>query len=167
MADQLIFLQLKSGQVKLNKPFTAGSTIYFLSTAFDGTPEPGPKLDNTSVNLRHGDDYLLHISIRRVEKRIYFNTFRNGAWDKNPQAVNLENVFSGPGAVIKVKASDTSYEISFDESPTVHTFKKRINGDATTVSYGIENQRPVFSNPIIAQIFYPRTSGVFISSIPF
>lgn len=155
MADQLIFLQLKSGQVKLNKPFTAGSTIYFLSTAFDGTPDPGPKLDNTSLNLHHGDDWLLHIAVRRVEKRILLNTFRNGAWDTNPQAVNLENVFSGPGAVIKVKASDTSYEVSFEGGSTVHTFQKRINADATTVSYRIDNERRVFSDPVIAEIFYP------------
>ena len=153
MADQRIFLQLQAGPAKLNKPFTAGSTIYFLSTAFDATPEPGPKIDNTSLNLLLGDDWLLHISFRRVEKQILLNHYRNGGWG-SPKVLSLENVFSGPGAVIKVKATHTSYEISFNESSTTHTFNRRINDDATTVTYGTNGGRSVFSDPVIAEIFY-------------
>lgn len=165
MADQYIFLKL-NGRASLNKPFGTGSTIVFLSTAYDATPDSGPKLDNTSVNLVHEKDVLLTISIRRAENRILFSTFQNGAWERNPPVTPLKDVFSGPGAIIKVRATSSSYEISFDESPTVHTYKKRINADATAVSYGIDNQRSVFSNPVIVEVFDPPRSGVFISSNP-
>lgn len=165
MANQYIFLKLNE-TASLDKPFATGSTIVFLSTAYDATPDSGPKRDNSSVNLIHEEDILLTISIRRAENRIILGTRQNGVWEPNPPETPLKDVFTGPGAIIEVRATSSSYEISFDESPTVHTYKKRINADATAVSYEIDNQRPVFSNPLIAEVFDPPRSGVFISSNP-
>ena len=165
MANQYIFLKL-SETASLDKPFATGSTIVFLSPAYDATPDSGPKHDNSSVNLVHEKDILLTISIRRAENRIILATRQNGVWEPNPPETPLKGVFAGPGAIIRVTSTPSSFEVSFDASRTVHTYLKRINADATAVSYQIDNQRPVFSNPLIAEVFDPPRSGVFISSNP-
>jgi len=160
MTSQRIFLRLNAPPARLSRPFAAGSLIEFLSSSFDGVPDTNPATDNTSVNLVHGSDTLLHISIRRGLNLIVFNTSRNGRWDPNPQTTPLANVFSGPGATIRVIATNTSYQISFDGSPVVHTYHKRINANATAISYLIQNDRRVFSNPLIVDVFDPRRSGL-------
>lgn len=167
MANQRIFLQLHKPSTKLQRPFAAGATIVFLSTSFDGNPDKPLHLDNTSVNLEHGNDILLQISIRRGDNRIDLDTFRNGRWDRNLQSISLSKVFSGPGATIGITATTNSYEITFDGSPVIHTFKKRIDVNATAISYRIDNERRVFSDPLIVEVFDPRVSGQFISLIPF
>lgn len=167
MASQRTFLKLHSTSTKLERPFAAGATIIFVSTEFDGRPDKPLHLDNTSVNLEHGNDILLQISIRRGDNRIDLDTFRNGKWDRNVQSISLSGVFSPPGAIIGVTATTDSYEITFNESHVIHTFKKRIHVNATAVSYRIDNERRVFSNPIYIEVFAPIITGQFISSIPF
>lgn len=170
MASQTIFLHLNTGHpTPLNRPFISGSIIYFLSNSYNGVPDSKVSHDNSSVNLINGDDVLLHISIRRKENRIIFNTYRNGAWDQNYQQIGLQSVLSGPGATIKVAATNDAYHISFDENPrnrgNVHTYKKRINANATAVDYWANaGQTRVFSNPLIVQVYDPARRGVFISS---
>lgn len=160
MASQWLFLGLNAPPAKLNKPFYPGQSIYFVSTSSDPKPDPSPYIDNSNVNLLNGKDILLHISIRRVENRIIFDTKRGDTWDEKHQVIDLKGVFSGPGAIIRVDSNANSYDVSFNNSPTIHTFPKRINADATAVSYEANEQRRVFSDPVVAEVF---DNGVFIS----
>lgn len=160
---------LNAPPARFDRLFAAGSTIQFWSSSYDGNPEPPANLDITSINLEHGHDILLQISIRRGDNRIDLDTFRTGRWDRNPQSISLTNVFSGPSATFRITATATSnsYQISFDQSPVIHTFRKRINVNATAASYTTHNQRSVFSSMMPAAIFGAARSGQFISSIPF
>lgn len=160
MASQWIFLGLNAGPAKLKTPLYPGSSIYFVSPTFDGEPDKKPHLDNTAVNLENGKDVLLQISIRRVENRIVFDTRRGETWDRNYQVIDLKSAFPGPGAIIRVDSHASSYDVSFNNSPKIHTFPKRINANATAVSYVGNEERSVFSDPIIAEVF---DNGVFIS----
>lgn len=162
MASQWIFLERNAGPAKLNSPLYPGSSVYFVSTSFDERPE-APGIDNTSVNLDNGQDVLLHISIRRKEGLIVLDTRRGNTWDSKLQEISLKGVFTGSGAIIKVTVTNTSYDISFNNSPNIHTYAKRINAIATAVSYTENKQIPAFSNPIAAGIF---DQGVFISPSP-
>lgn len=135
-------------------------SIYFVSTSFDSNSDPKPVIDNSSVNLVRGDDILLHISVRRAEKRIIFDTRRGNTWDEKLQVIDLKDVFTGPGAIIRVDSNASSYDVSFNNSPRIHTFPKRIDANATAVSYSANDQRRVFSDPIVALVF---DNGEFIS----
>lgn len=160
MASQWLFLELNAPPAKLNNPLTPGQSIYFVSTSYDSEPDPSLHRDYTSFNLVNGKDILLHISIRRGEDRIVLDTKRDDTWDDNLQVIDLKGVFSGPGAIIKVDENATSYDVSFNNSPTIHTFPKRINANATAVSYNAVEQIRVFSDPVVAEVF---DNGVFIS----
>lgn len=163
MASQWIFLGRNAGPAKLNRPLYPGSSVYFVSTLFDPNPDTSAEIDNASVNLVNGQDILLHISIRRVQGLIVLDTRRGNTWDQKLQEISLKGVFTGPGAIIKVTVTNTTYDISFDNSPNIHTYPKRINAIATAVSYSENKQRPVFSTPIGVGIF---DQGVFISPSP-
>lgn len=160
MASQWIFLGLNDSATKLAHPFSPGQSIYFVSTSFDSNPDPNPVIDNSSVNLVFGDDILLHISVRRRENRIIFDTRRGNTWDNKLQVIDIKDVFPGPGAIIRVDSNASSYDVSFNNSARIHTFPKRIDANATAVSYNANDQRRVFSNPIVALVF---DNGEFIS----
>ena len=160
MASQWIFLGLNDSATKLAHPFSPGQSIYFVSTSFDSNPDPKPVIDNSSVNLVRGGDILLHISVRRAEKRIILDTRRGNTWDQKLQVIDLKDVFTGPGAIIRVDSNASSYDVSFNNSSKIHTFPKRIDANATAVSYNANDQRRVFSDPIVALVF---NNGEFIS----
>lgn len=126
MANQLLYLQLnKEHPSRLSRPFATGSTIDFLSTSYDGIPDSSVKLDLANIDLINGNDVLLQISVRRVIDHILLDTSRNGVWDQKYQSIDLTGAFSGPGARIRITATEHSYQISFDDSSKVHTFKKK------------------------------------------
>lgn len=165
MADQWIILPKTSLTplvfTKVKSPLVPGSSVTFVSTSYNPKPNTDVRIDGAGFNLINGNDILLHISVRRAQNYIDFNTRRGNTWGHGKR-VSLSGVFSGPGAVIKVAVSHTSYEISFDSSSVTHTFPKAIQGDATAVSYyEDENRAPTFSNPVIAAIFL---RGVYIVS---
>lgn len=160
MAKQWLFLEANAPPAKLKEPLTSGQSVIIVSTRYDSNPDPQSNTDLTSVNLISGNDVPFHISIRRKENRIVFDTRRGETWDRNYQVIDLKGVFSGSGAIIKIASNDKSYDVSFDNSSTIHTFPKRIDADATKVSYEANNESLVFSDPIVAGVF---DNGVFIS----
>lgn len=121
------------------------------------TPDPNAALDSAGFYFLKGDDVLLDIAVRRVEGRVLFSTRRGNSWGQE-QSVALQGAFLGPGAIIHVTATATAYKISFNNSSTIHTFSKVIQGDATSILYFDNNSKPAFSNPVIAAVF----DGVYI-----
>lgn len=165
MASQWIFQSINAKATELNKEFVPGASIFFVSTFFDPVPDPSGKIDNSSFNLVNGNDILLHISTRREQGQIVLDTRRGDHWDSKLEVIDLKGVFPGPGAIVRINATATSYEISFNNSPTIHTFAKRINANATAVSYGLnEKQRAVYSNPVVVQVY---ENGMFFKSLRF
>lgn len=165
MADQWIILP-RTGltplvATKVNKPLVPGSSVSFVSTSYDPTPDKNVRIDGAGFNLANGNDILLHISVRRAQNYIDFNTRRGNTWGTG-KPISLQGVFSGPGAIINVAVTATTYDISFNNSSVIHTFPKVIQGDATAVSYyEDEHKSPTFSNPVVAAIFL---HGVYIVS---
>lgn len=153
MAKQWLFLEANAPPANLNEPLTSGQTVIIVSTRYNSDPNPESKRDLTSINLISGNDVPFHISIRRDENRILFDTRRGNTWDTNYQVIDLKGVFSEPGAIITIASKATSYEISFGNSPTIHTYPKRIDADATKISYEANTESLVFSDPIAAGVF--------------
>lgn len=154
MASQWIFQGINAKPTKLDKEFVPGSAIFFVSTFFDPNPDPSGSIDNSSFNLVNGNDILLHISTRREQGQIILDTRRGDTWDQKHEVINLKGLFPGPGAIVRINATVHTYEISFNNSQNIHTFNKRINANATAVSYGLnEKQRAVYSNPVVVQVY--------------
>lgn len=156
MASQWIFLQ-RTNPAQLDKPFAPGQSISLVSTSYDPTPDSNAALDSAGFYFLKGDDVLLDIAVRRVQDRVLFSTRRGNSWGQE-QSVALQGAFPGPGAIIHVTATATAYKISFNNSSTIHTFSKVIQGDATSILYFDNNSKPAFSNPVIAAVF----DGVYI-----
>lgn len=162
MASQWILLQRKVSApkldpTKLDRPFAPGQSISFVSTSYDPTADTTIVSDSAGFYFTANNNVLLDIAIRRNEKRILFNIKLDNTWGTE-KSIGLQDVFLGPGAIIHVTATATTYDISFNNSPKIHTFPKVIQGDATGVLYFENNSRAVFSNPVVAAVF-----GVYIS----
>lgn len=163
MASQWIFQGINAKPTELNKEFIPGSSIFFVSTLFDPKPDPSGKGDNSSFNLVNGNDILLHISTRREQGQIVLDTRRGDHWDDKLEKIDLKGVFPGPGAIVRINATAKTYEISLNNSHKIHIFNKRIDANATAVSYGLnEKQRAVYSNPVVVQVF---ENGMFVLSL--
>jgi hypothetical protein len=111
-------------------------------------------IDNTAFNLLDkAGDILLHISFRRPENAIVFNTCpKNGGWGKE-ERVTLSGTFIGADTTVTVYDHGNRYQILIDYH-TVHYYEKRINQPTSCVSYTInENQTPPFSNPIAVSTY--------------
>lgn len=135
----------------LDKPFTPGQSITFVSTSFDPTADTTAAIDSAGFYFTKGKDVLLSISVRRYQKRLIFNSRQEGTWG-HEQSIGLQDVFSGPRAIIHVIANATQYNISISNSSIIHTFTKVIQGDPTGVLYFENNSNPAFSNPVIAAV---------------
>lgn len=155
MPSQQLILYVNEPQSFLQYPLSEGRAVNFSSTSLDGVPDKSaPEYDNSSVNILKGPDALLHVSIRRRENRIVFNT-RTGTSFGKEEEIKLEGVFSGPYPSITVVDKKDTYDIYFDNR-LLKTYTKRIKGDGTSISYNVNpDQRPVFSNPITAEVFGP------------
>lgn len=155
MSFQHLFLRFNEAQSKLKKALIPGSTVESVSTTFDGMRNPDPGLvDQLSVSLFRGNGILLPVDIFRRGNVINFTSKRGNDWDKG-EMMDLSGVFSGPGATIKVAVSSAYFEISFNDNPMTHKYYKRINADATALSYYLNlGVSPVFSNPIYADVFF-------------
>lgn len=157
MASQWIFLQ-RTAPAQLDKPFAPDQSISLVSTSYDPSPDPSVAVDSAGFYLLKGNDVLLNVAVRRIENRVLFNTRLGSSWG-NEQSVALQGLFPGPGAIIHVTATTSAYKISFNNSSTIHTFSKVIEGDATSILYfDNSSSNPVFSNPVVAAVF----DGVYI-----
>ncbi|KAA8893847.1 galectin [Sphaerosporella brunnea] len=136
--------------VKLSQEFKPDGIIVFHSAILDLNPSKTgtSEIDNTAINLKHGNDILLHISIRRKENAVVFNSkTANGNWGAEERIV-LKGAFSGPNTTITVYNHGDRFQILFDYH-TVHYYNKRIQANADNVSYNRNpDQTPPFSNPL-------------------
>lgn len=95
---------------------------------------------------------------------IVLDTKRGDTWETRLQETDLRGVISGPGAFIEVTATAEVYDISFDNSSEILAFPKRIDANATAVSYSANVQRRIFDDPVVPEKF---DRGMFISSFSF
>ncbi|KAF5590567.1 FAD NAD(P)-binding domain protein [Fusarium subglutinans] len=157
MPSQNRTLKLNS-KLSFGKIFEAGSFIVFYSSSYDPVPDTTASIDNTSVNITSADDEdLLHISFRRVENQIVFNsrlkdTQGNLVWGSE-ERVPLQGVFSKTDVTILVRLEDDVYQVYVDDS-IIHSYKKRIRKDARGVSYRA-NTKSLFTDPIQVQLVTP------------
>ncbi|KAF5681253.1 FAD NAD(P)-binding domain-containing protein [Fusarium heterosporum] len=130
-----------------DKILEAGSFILFYSATYNLLPDKSVEIDNTSINvLSSEDDVLLHISFRRAENQIVFNSrLRNYGWGKE-ERVSFQGVLSKTDATVAVRLETNSYTIYIDDS-IIHTYSKRILKDAQRISYQTARES-LFTNPI-------------------
>jgi hypothetical protein len=143
------------GKVQFEKPLTVGSFVVFYSSSLDMLPDVNPKvdIDNTSFNILTADgDYLLHISLRRRENAIVFNSrTASGGWGDEERVV-LEGIFDSQQtkAAVAVRIHETSFAIYFD-GKLRKSYNKRIIKDAQGAAYAC-NSQSVFSNPVTVAV---------------
>lgn len=142
--------------VALKKEFTADGIIFFQSTTLDLNPsKTGTNtIDNTAFNLLSPEeDFLLHISFRRAENAIVFNSRTvNGDWGAE-ERVTLKGRFVGPDNTVTVYDHGDRFQILIDFH-TAHYYTKRIKKNTTSVSYTINpNQTSPFSDPVAVQTY--------------
>ncbi|KAJ3484805.1 hypothetical protein NLI96_g5380 [Meripilus lineatus] len=120
----------------LNSALTNDQFVYFISTTTSLTPDPSPGGDTTSLNLLSGDgDWLLCISIRRVNNTVVFNA-RNatGGWGVD-EIISSKGFFQeGQPASVIVQNRSSVFDIYID-GILRYTFKKRINQPVRAVRY--------------------------------
>ncbi|KAG2074672.1 hypothetical protein BDR04DRAFT_1092886 [Suillus decipiens] len=128
---------------------TADGIIAFWTFSYDQTPDLKHGIDNTSLNLQDNKkNLLLHISFRRAENAIVFNTRKIGVGWGSEERVPLDGKILTPAiqTVIMIFDFDTHYHILIDYR-TVHSYKKRLPGNVRSVSYHVNpGQNPVFGN---------------------
>jgi hypothetical protein len=141
----------------LKREFKFDNIVNFQSSELDLKPSSTGtgQLDNTSLNLMHGGDICLHISIRRNEDAVVFNAKpANGNWGTE-ERIKLEGSFKGPCTSITVCDDGDRYQILFDYH-TVHNFNKRMHKEAgvNRVSYRANaNQTPPFSKTLAMSVY--------------
>lgn len=150
-ANLMVFYLLPITQtVTLKSQFKAENIIVFQSAKLDLTPSTGPGIDNTAVNiLDAAGDILLHVSIRRAENAIVFNSLPvNGAWGTE-ERVTLRGLFgNGLNTTITIYDHGDRFQILIDYK-TVHYYAKRIQANGTAISYAINpGQISPFSNTL-------------------
>lgn len=132
----MVFYFLDLGKtVDLDDEFKTGETAIFQSSSLDLTPPSGgPASEGTIINIWHDKDILLHISIRRKEGVIVFNSRRAGAdWDKE-ERIPLAGALHGPHTTIIVYDHGDQFQILTDYH-TLHTIQKRIYENGKSFSY--------------------------------
>lgn len=151
----MFYLCSLDGKVQLNEPLKTDSLVVFQSASLDLKPsQTGNQIDNSALNLLdQQNNVMLHISIRRTENAIVFNSREhNGNWGKE-ERVTLKDRFVGPNVTVTVYDHGDRYQILIDYR-TVYYYNKRIRGDCTTCSYSMnQGQSPVFSNPIAVNTY--------------
>ncbi|KAK8013735.1 hypothetical protein PG991_009328 [Apiospora marii] len=147
-----------------DKVYEAGSFIIFYSPTYDPYPDREPAIDNTSVIILSVEgDHLLHISFRRAENQIVFNSCPSGPLDSlkwgKEELIPLQGVFSRTDITIAVRLEADKYEIYIDDS-IIHTFTKRIRKNAQKVTCRANREsRAVFANPIGVVALTPQEAS--------
>ena len=148
--------------VPLQRAVERGSVVVFQSAFWD--PDGAGANDKTSVNLLDRGDLLLHISIRNGQNAIVFNSRKAGGKWGAEERERLKGSFVSPNTSITIYDHGDRYEILFS-GRTIHFYKKRIDRNATSVSYWINQPTSPFSNPLVVST-YTSTSEIFASSPP-
>lgn len=153
MESRSLFLRQ---EITFDRIDDAGSYIVFYSPSFNPFPDEKVYIDNTSVNVRSAEhDILLHVSFRRAENQIVFNSREtNGNWGPE-ERVSLQGVFNKTDVTIAIRLENDRYEVLINDS-IIHTYKKRIIKDARAVSYEC-NSQSVFADPIGVLVLSPES----------
>ncbi|KAI9454510.1 hypothetical protein HD554DRAFT_2043017 [Boletus coccyginus] len=135
---------LKGGDI------TTDGIIAFWPVSYDETPDLKHGIDNTNLNLRDNDgNVLLHISFRRAENAIVFNTKKVGVGWGQEERVPLDGKIATPASNTAIMVFDfgNHYQILIDYR-SVHSYNKRLAGkNVRSISYGVNpGQTPVFGN---------------------
>lgn len=128
---------------------TGDGIIAFWPVCYDQTPDSTGGIDNTSLNLWDNQgDLLLHISFRRAEDAIVFNTDIVGSGWGREERVTLFGKIATPAYKTAIIVFDfvDRYHILIDYR-TVHSYKKRLFANVRSVSYRVNvGQRPIFGD---------------------
>jgi len=126
---------------------TTDGIIVFWPVSYDRTPDLKHGIDNTYLNLRDNNgNSLLHISFRRAENAIVFNTKKVELGWGQEERVPLDGKIATPAGKTPIMVFDfgNHYHILIDYR-TVYSYNKRLPGNVRSVSYGAnEGQNPVF-----------------------
>ncbi|KAF9236897.1 hypothetical protein BU15DRAFT_49453 [Melanogaster broomeanus] len=102
------------GTVGLNADLTTDGIIIFRSASLDLTPVNNAGIDNASINLNDGNgNRLLHVSFRRAENAIVFNTSTNEGWGPE-ERVALGGKFFKPDITLMVYDHGDRFQILID-----------------------------------------------------
>ncbi|KAF8457118.1 concanavalin A-like lectin/glucanase domain-containing protein [Kalaharituber pfeilii] len=148
----------------LSSPFQAEGILMFQSGSYGLSSNYAPTastVDNSQLNfVTSSGDYGLHISFRRHENIVVFNTRRSGKWD-DEERIQLQGAFIRHGATVTVYDQGDRYQIMFD-GRTVHMFNKRVHEPVVQVSYmeNPEKPRPLSATLAVTQF---QTLGQLVS----
>ncbi|EYE94763.1 Galectin-3 [Aspergillus ruber CBS 135680] len=145
--EQLVSLNARTS---LDSPLKRDSLVLLHSRQLNLRPEPEVYIDNTNVNFYNDEgDNLLHISFRRVEKEIVFNSGPVGGDWGDEERVDLPGVFFRDDSYVIVYDHGDRYQILID-GRTVHYFTKRQGGEGTSVGYSVNDGTvsPIFSSTL-------------------
>ncbi|KAF8550243.1 hypothetical protein OG21DRAFT_442115 [Imleria badia] len=117
--------------VYMGSDITTDGIIAFWPVSYDRTPDLKHGADNTSLNLWDNDsNLLLHISFRRVENAIVFNTKTNAKGWGREERVPLDGKIATPANQTAIMVFDFGnyYHILIGYR-TVHSYNKRLFGN--------------------------------------
>ncbi|KAF7340703.1 FAD/NAD(P)-binding domain-containing protein [Mycena sanguinolenta] len=99
---------------------------------------------DTYINLLSADgDIILHLSVRRRENTIVFNSQPSGRGWSVEERIDLERVFKQTQAVIGFRLDADTWVVEIDYHE-VKRFKQRIHKPLVAVSYDSDDQRQPF-----------------------
>lgn len=147
----ILYQNLNAPATTLASPLGTNSLVRFISTSINQNVDPD--IDNTHVNLTRDDRILIGVAIRFKHGVLVFDSqSRANTWDKRPESVSIAGVFNALGASIGIRTNENSYTISVD-GRDIYTYQKRIQEDATGVSYLANSGKPsALSDPVAVDI---------------
>ncbi|KAH7106383.1 hypothetical protein BKA62DRAFT_293475 [Auriculariales sp. MPI-PUGE-AT-0066] len=138
-------------EIDFGRPIGDGGSVQFYSNTVNLVSDFSNYIDNTSINIESSDgDTLLHVSVRRVENAIVFNSLSKGGEWGTEERVALLGVFERTDATFTVRLNGAEWHILVDGRP-IKTYHQRIHKPAVTASYR-SNNRPVFSDPLLVTV---------------
>ena len=140
-------------RTELSLPLRTGSLVVLHSHQLNPTPEPQAYIDNTNLNIYNEEgSNILHISFRRAENEIVFNTAPEGNNWEQEERVPLSGKLRRNDTYVIVWDQGDYYQV-FIDGFNAKRFTKRYGGNGVAVSYEVNEytQNPIFSHTIDVQ----------------
>ncbi|CAG7938948.1 unnamed protein product [Penicillium olsonii] len=129
------------GSLRFPRILKADSVILLESSSVD-LSTPDSKIDMTQISIKDAnDDTIFHISIRRGQGEIIFNSKLDGSWGEEERIPIGSRFENEEGATILIHDQGNGYEVSID---WVHAlwFAKRADGrTAQSIWYGLGDKQ--------------------------
>ncbi|CAG7929405.1 unnamed protein product [Penicillium olsonii] len=129
------------GSLRFPRILKADSVILLESSSV-GLSTPDSKIDMTQISIKDAnDDTIFHISIRRGQGEIIFNSKLDGSWGEEERIPIGSRFENEEGATILIHDQGNGYEVSID---WVHAlwFAKRADGrTAQSIWYGLGDKQ--------------------------